>query len=59
MSFIDRGGTLDLAARLRARRSRVQIPLATRVFFFLSKTPRRALGPSSPHRMVTVVFCRG
>lgn len=48
LSFIDQGGALDVATKLRAGRLGVRIPVKTRVFFSYPKLPGRPAPPSSP-----------
>ena len=45
LSFIDHGGALDVETRLRAGRSGVRIPVATR-FFFLIQNVQAGSGPA-------------
>jgi len=46
LSFIDQGGALDVATRLRAGRSGVRIPVATRVLFSLIQNVQAGSGPT-------------
>jgi hypothetical protein len=59
MSLIDQGSTLDLATRLRAGQSRARIPVATRVFFLLSKSSDRLWGHPAPIKCLPQFFPGG